>query len=313
MDPNTLPKPVQFSFTPDQIAKFKDPAYLAHVRKSMLPEEAAQFDAWLKAQAPTLAQPAGPVSGAPAAKAASGGPELMTPEILKMKEEQYKNYAKEHAADKDALKSSLSMIPSMSVMKAILSNKDMRMMSGPLHEKLVAGAGYLNYLDPDSKFVKVGDDVPTYFSNMMNLVRDKIQALGSGTAVSNLDLIVTQKSVGDLRNNPEGNKKLLAIMDLQNATLNEKLGKKIGYFESNKNGYEGYDQVAIKNADEPTHIIRRDQNTGNYYVQNKSDWVKEWSAKKKMKPEEIVKYWKNEANDATAKLVDGTSIKFGGR
>jgi hypothetical protein len=315
MDPNVLPKPVQFSFTPDQLAKFKDPAYLAHVKKAMLPEEAAQFDTWLKEQAPTLAQQLAPVASAAKEQVArtTGGPQLMTPEVLKMKGTQYENYAKEHAADKDALKSSLSMIPSMSVMKSILSNKDMRFMSGPLHEQLVAGAGYLNYLDPDSKFVKAGNDVPTYFSNMMNLVRDKIQALGSGTAVSNLDLIVTQKSVGDLRNNPEGNKKLLAIMDLQNATLNERLGKKINYFESGGKGYEGYDKIAITGASEPTHIVRRDQNTGNYYVQNKDEWIKEWSTKKRMSPEEIAKYWKSEANDATAKLVEGTSIKFGGR
>jgi hypothetical protein len=232
-----------------------------------------------------------------------------TPQQLAMEKQQYENYAKEYDADRAAASGIRNMMPSMAAMEAILADPNMKMVTGPAHEKLVSLSGYMNYLDPEAKFVQAGNSVPTYFANLMNLVRDKIKALGSGTAVSNLDLIVSQKSVGDLRNTPEGNRKLLAIMALQNATMGDLLGNKISYFEGNNGkGYLGYNDIVRKRGDEPTHMVRRDPNSGRYYVQSREEWLAE-----QRDPKAAAKDWKNVANGATARLLSGTGIKFQGK
>jgi hypothetical protein len=241
-----------------------------------------------------------------------------TPEQKTLAGKQYEGYAKQHEDDLAAVAALRNQAPSINVMKSVLSNPNVKYMSGPLHEELVAVSGFMNYLDPDSSIVKVGDTIPSYFSNMMNLVRDKIKALGAGTAVSNLDLIVTQKSVGDLRNNPEGNKKLLAIMELQNAVLNDRLQRKIGYFEGNRDGYKGYEGFAKKFGSEPTHMITRNQNTGDYRVISKEDWMKQGeavlkNAGKPVTPENLNRLWKREADYSVAAMLKGTGVTYQGK
>lgn len=241
-----------------------------------------------------------------------------TPEQKALAAKQYEGYAKQYEDDLATISALRNQGPSINVMKSVLSNPNVKYMSGPMHEQLVAAAGFMNYIDPDSSIVKVGDTIPSYFSNMMNLVRDKIKALGSGTAVSNLDLIVTQKSVGDLRNTPEGNKKLLALMELQNATLNDRLQKRVSYFEGNKDGYKGYETHAKGFGDVPTHMILRDQNSGDYRVVDKATWMKQGEAvlKRAGKPvteENLNRLWKREADYSVAAMLKGTGVTYQGK
>jgi hypothetical protein len=142
-----------------------------------------------------------------------------------------------------------------------------------------------------------------YYANLMNLVRDKIKALGAGTAVSNLDLIVTQKSVGDLRNTADGNKKLLAVMELQNATMMSKLNNKLGYFDQGKT-YDKYRGDASA-----THILRRSPKTGEYWVQSREDWAAEQAEAGVVRsPKEADKFFEQEARNATKRMIKGTSL-----
>jgi hypothetical protein len=173
--------------------------------------------------------------------------------------------------------------------------------SGQLHETLNKIGGYFNYLDPTNSLAQSANNDSAYFGNMMNLVRDKIKALGSGTAVSNLDLIVTQKSIGDLRNNPQGNMKVLGTTKLFNATMAAEAQRKIDYFDAHGK-LQGY-----KPSTEPTYAVRahrnpyKDSTMMSYDVQSKDDWVKEQQARNpgKQIPQDVIDHeWKRFADDS---------------
>ena len=219
---------------------------------------------------------------------------------------QIEQYAKENAEDKTKLDSLRQMSKSMDVMTQILNSG--KNTSGPAHEFFNKLGGYISYIDPENSLSKAAGNDAMYYSNMMNLVRDKIKALGAGTAVSNLDLIVTQKSVGDLRNTPEGNKKIMAIMALQNATMENKLTGKLDYF-NRTNNYRDY-----RGDSSATHIVRRSPTTGEYWIQSKGDWINEQIKAGRVKtPEEAAKYFEQEAIKSTANLIKGTGISMGGQ
>jgi hypothetical protein len=182
--------------------------------------------------------------------------------------------------------------------------------SGQLHELINPLGGLMAYIDPDSTLAKSAGNDALYFSNMMNLVRDKIAALGSGTAISNLDLIVTQKSVGDLRNTKDGNEKLLAIMELQNATMQTKLNGKLDYYK-NQGNYNDY-----RGSSNPTHLVRATRlpsGETRYWVQTREGWINERLKKGDYKTrEQAEKAFASAAVKATAALIKGTGIKLGG-
>lgn len=173
--------------------------------------------------------------------------------------------------------------------------------SGALHETLNKVGGYFNYIDPNGKLAESAGNDAAYFGNMMNLVRDKIKALGAGTAVSNLDLIVTQKSVGDLRNTPQGNMKVLGLTKLFNASMGAIGQGKVDYFDAN-NKLQGY-----KAPTEPTHAIRARRNPYgketimSYDVQSKDEWVTEQKRRnpgKDIPPDVLNREWKRFADDS---------------
>ncbi len=235
----------------------------------------------------------------------------MTPEQRANREQAGKDAQKEYEETKSSLTSIRNMAPSIDAMKAVLSNPKLANV-GPLHDQLTKLGGYMSYIDKDSTLAQSVNNTPAYFSNMMNLVRDKIKALGSGTAVSNLDLIVTQKSVGDLRNTTEGNKKLLALMELQNATLADRMSAKVSYYENSGNSFKGYEGKIKDSFNEPSHIIRRDPDSGEYYIQSRNDWIAEKARLMKKNPQEIASYWKREANKATRLMLNGVpGVEFG--
>lgn len=179
--------------------------------------------------------------------------------------------------------------------------------SGPLHETLTKVGGYLNMIDPSNSLAEAAGNDAAYFGKAMDLVRDKIKALGAGTAVSNLDLITTQKSIGDLRNTPQGNMKILGLMKLFNASMERLNQEKLDHFN------QGGDMLAYKRAsNEPYYAVRAKRNPygeGNhiysYELQSKEDWVKEQIARNKGKeiPQELLdREWVKFANGSVSAM-----------
>jgi hypothetical protein len=141
-----------------------------------------------------------------------------TPAEVEGDKQTHKNYADQHQADLASIAGIRNMGPSLNAMKAILSNPNL-INVGPLHEQLTELGGFMAYIDPSSDLAKSVNNTPAYFSNLMNLVRDKIAALGSGTAVSNLDLIVSQMSAGSLENTLNGRVKIIGAARAMNEAM----------------------------------------------------------------------------------------------
>lgn len=229
-----------------------------------------------------------------------GGPRVMTPQQLANVKEQgqleAKSYEELKAQNSAYRAANDSILPMEGV---LLSGKNT---SGVAHEALNKVGGWMNYIDPKGALAQSAGNDAAYFSKMMDLVREKIKALGAGTAVSNLDLIVTQKSVGDLRNTPQGNLKTLGLMKLFNATMAELNDRKIGYYDQSGNTFQGY-----KSSKEPTHaVIHRRVPMGNstvftYDLETKDQWVKRLQAAnpgKTLSQETIDRQWKIYADNS---------------
>jgi len=219
-----------------------------------------------------------------------------------------KNYADQYVEDQNTFAEIKKMEMSRQTMAQIVQSGKGNF--GPAHEFLNKAGGYLAYIDPTASLAQYSNNDALYFSKMMDLTREKIKALGSGTAVSNLDLIVTQKSVGDMRNTRDGNAKLLAIMELQNATMMAKLGNKMSYFENNNKSYDKY-----KGDPSPSHIVRASVVDGqrHYWVQSKKGWIDERIKNGDYKSiEQASNAFDNASIKATAALIKGTGISMGG-
>ena len=243
-----------------------------------------------------------PVSGSVVGQPpAASGMKILTPQQRAAQQELGQLHAKENSADREAYSSMQRLEESRAVMSDIINSGVHT--SSPMHELLSEAGGFMSLIDPHSKLAKMAGNDQMYYANLMNLVRDKIKALGAGTAVSNLDLIVTQKSVGDLRNTADGNKKLLAVMELQNQTMMAKLGAKNSYFDTGKT-YDGW-----KGNSSATHILRRSPSTGDYWVQSREDWVAEQvKAGTVRNDKEADKFFDKEARAATKRMIKGTSL-----
>lgn len=288
-----------FNFTPDQLAKFKEPGYVEHVRKNMSPEDVPAFDNWLKTAAPTIAENVVPTQVAQ--KTGTTTPQLRTPQQLANEKAMGESENKVYHEYKDKLSSLVSANQQISAMEGLLESDKLN--SGAAHEALNKIGGYMSYLDPNSSLAQYAGNDAAYYSKMMELVRDKIKALGAGTAVSNLDLIVTQKSVGDLRNTPQGNLKVMALMKLANATMGDIMDEKVGYYDSKGNTFQGY-----KRDTTPTHALKyRLLPTGNWAfdVEDKSSWIERARAANGGKlPKDIDARWKTYADNSVKNLAD---------
>jgi hypothetical protein len=235
-----------------------------------------------------------------------GGVDTST-RIQSPEERQYfeKSALPEYDADRAALSSMNQMGRYLDQMETILSSPNISSVSGPLHEQLTNIGGFINYIDSDAKLAKGAATVPAYFGVLMDVVRDKITALGSGTAVSNLDLIVSQKSLGDLRNTPEGNRILNGLLRLNLAEFRERLNSKVGTFDiEGGRGYREWDKTRLKMDSTPSFTLRRNQNTGEYLVQSKADWLAEMKTKfPKRSEKDISGLWKRFADDQTRDVL----------
>lgn len=294
-----------FNFTPDQLAKFKDPKYVEHVRKTMSPEDVPAFDSWLKTSAPTIAENVVP---AQVTQKTGTTPQLRTPQQLANEKAMGESENKSYHEYKDKLDSMWSANQQIAAMEGMLEADKMN--SGAAHEALNKIGGYMSYLDPKNELAQNAGNDAAYYSKMMELVRDKIKALGAGTAVSNLDLIVTQKSVGDLRNTTQGNLKIMALMKLANATIGNVMNEKIGYYDSKGNTFQGY-----KRDTTPTHAIKyKLLPNGNWAfdIEDKDTWIERAKvANGGTLPKDINSRWKNYADSSVKNLSDPDKLLKG--
>jgi hypothetical protein len=159
----------------------------------------------------------------------SGLPPLQTPAQLKHAAE-YEGEAGKLASEEagkvipEAITQHGAMRKNIVPMESmVLSGK---LNTGPLHEFKSELGGFVNYFDPEQKIAQSSSNDQAYFGNLMNVAREKIKALGSGTAVSNLDLITTLKSLGDLRNNPQGILKLTGLLNYLSVLQEDQLKNK---------------------------------------------------------------------------------------
>jgi hypothetical protein len=247
-----------------------------------------------------------PVPMAPNKKAA--GPEVVYPEQQATMSKVGQLDADAYQVDKDSLSSLNKMEGYLNQMNTILSNPNIHMVSGPLHEQLTTLGGFINYVDPDARLAKAASSVPAYFGTLMDVLRDKIQALGSGTAVSNLDLVVTQKSLGDLRNTPEGNRILNALLRLNLSEFKHRLDKKTSSFDRERGtGYSTWDKTGRKQlGSTPQFTLIRNPNNGEYSVVDRETWLSTMQAKfKDRKPEELAKHWNRIADENVRMMLTG--------
>lgn len=265
-------------FTPEQLAAIKaDTAK----DKTLLPHG-------------SIVQPASPASSGSA-------PMFKTPQQLANEEAMGKGEYKVYEDYKEKLGSLNSANQQISAMEGLLESDKLN--SGLFHEEINKVGGFINYIDPKNQLAQNAGNDAAYYSKMMELVRDKIKALGAGTAVSNLDLIVTQKSVGDLRNTPQGNLKVMALMKLANETMGEIMNDKVGYYDSKGNTFQGY-----KRDTTPTHALKyRLLPTGNWAfdVEDKASWIERARVANGGKlPPDINARWKTYADNSVKNLAD---------
>lgn len=223
-----------------------------------------------------------------------------TPQQLAVQEATGKADVVENTARKESMAAWTLANQSLLPMEAILLSG--KHTSGVMHETLNKVGGYLNYIDPKNSLAQAAGNDTAYLNRLMGLVRVDIKALGAGTAVSNLDLIVSQKAAGDLRNVPQGNLKNIGLVKLYNATNSALAQKKIDHFD-NTGATKGY-----VSSTEPTHAIRPTRNayTGgtnifSYDVQDKNSWIEEQKARNPGKtiPSEVMnREWKRFADDS---------------
>jgi len=90
---------------------------------------------------------------------------------------------------------------------------------GPASELITNLGGWVNYFDPKGTLAKTASNNAAFFSAMQNQVRTFISAYGSGTAVSNLDLIVAQMSAGSLDNTLNGRLKIIGASRAMNEAM----------------------------------------------------------------------------------------------
>lgn len=266
------------NFTPEQLAAIK--ADVAK-DKTLLPHG-------------SIVQPASPSVNASA-------PMFKTPEQLKFEETGGKNWADEIPKLAESIKANEAKVRHFAPMESMLLSGNLP--SGPLHEYLKVVGDFASTYDPQGTLAKrYGNDTPAYFGELMNLVRSDIKALGAGTAVSNLDLIVSQMAAGDLRNSPQGNLKLIG---LQKYAAMEKAAYDKKYMKTIQDTGRGTDFVTGKKQS-PEYAIRRKPNAKGleaYVVIPRSQYEKEFEAKFKKKPSQS--QWEDYSKNSIGMMFSG--------
>jgi hypothetical protein len=116
--------------------------------------------------------------------------------------------------------------------------------SGPLANVMSQVGGLVAYFDPKDQLSKRAAGSEEYYADLQNVVREKLKAYGSGTAISNVDLATAEKSLASLSQTEEGKKLILQAMleDLTRIQEIEK-GRKEYFLKENK--FDGYSYPTV--------------------------------------------------------------------
>ena len=158
-------------------------------------------------------QPA-PVIGQPAPARGMTANEIKAQEkgVAATAEVNAKKFAEDYQAARTDLEKLGNLKQSASRMQDLTSNSEV--FNGPLADTLTSLGGMVSYFDPKDSLAQKASNSQQYFASLQDLVRDKLRAYGSGTAVSNLDLLTAEKSQAALSTTAEGKKRILeAIVD----------------------------------------------------------------------------------------------------
>lgn len=90
---------------------------------------------------------------------------------------------------------------------------------GPASELITKMGGWTNYFAPESILALQAGNNAAFFSSMQGQVRSILPAYGSGTAVSNLDLIVGQLAAGSLDNTLQGRLQIIGASKAMNKAM----------------------------------------------------------------------------------------------
>lgn len=235
-------------------------------------------------------------------KQVATGPLIVkTPEQKSFDTTTGKNWADEIPKLAESIKANEAKLGHFDPMESMLMAGNLP--SGPLHEYLKTVGDLASTYDPKGELAKrYGNDTPAYFGSLMNLVRSDIKALGAGTAVSNLDLIVSQMAAGDLRNSPQGNLKLIGLMKYVAA---EKAAHDKKYMKYIQDTGRGTDFVSGKKLP-PEYALRRKPNAKGleqYVLIDRAQYEKEFEAKFKKKP--TTKQWEDYSKASVGMMFNG--------
>jgi hypothetical protein len=107
------------------------------------------------------------------------------------------------------------------------------------------GTSFKDWVGSDGQIA----DAEQFFASAADVVRDKIKALGSGAAISNVDLLFTRESVPSLTQTKEGRQKIIEAMAADARNLRSMAQQADEHFRANPSrGLEGFEP---KNLERP--------------------------------------------------------------
>jgi hypothetical protein len=107
------------------------------------------------------------------------------------------------------------------------------------------GTSFKDWVGSDGQIA----DAEQFFASAADVVRDKIKALGSGAAISNVDLLFTRESVPSLTQTKEGRQKIIEAMAADARNLRNMAQQAEEHFRANPSrGLEGFEP---KNLERP--------------------------------------------------------------
>lgn len=169
---------------------------------------------------------------------------------------------------------------------------------------------FMNYLDPNDRLSKFAQNDEAYTAEMVNLLRGKIQAFGAGTAISNLDLLVSKLASGDISNTRQGRLTLLGAAKsiLEHARIEQE--SKMKWYKDHNGSMIGWEpptesqailmpvQTRAKNLKGGYDVVTT------YEIRNFNDWSKEALAanpklaKSKYKDDILKDMWERKAAES---------------
>lgn len=175
-----------------------------------------------------------------------------------------------------------------------------KVFSGPAAEIGNMIGGWVSTFFPESKIATKVGMTEAYVAQVANLVRSKIQALGTGNAISNADLMFTEKSLGSILTTAKGKRAILTGLMLDSMTIEAEAENKARWFHEHGGTLEGYKKLTDQTGGYPLFVA------GKNGVVSFDSYRKTYMTKfPSATPQQIMKDWQSESKRAAAALVTG--------